>query len=42
MDDMNAVEKVEQLARENERQAIMIERLQARIAELEELLAEKS
>lgn len=42
MDDMNAAEKIEQLARENELQRIRIEQLLQRIAELETLLAEKS
>lgn len=42
MDDMNMAEKIEQLARENERQRIRIEQLLQRIAELETLLAEKS
>lgn len=42
MDDMNAPEIIERLARENERQRIRIERLLQRIAELESQLAEKS
>ena len=42
MDDMNAPEIIERLARENERQQIRIERLLQRIAELETQLAEKS
>lgn len=40
MDDMNAPEIIERLARENERQKILIEQLMQRIAELEKLAKE--